>query len=138
MGKKKFSWVSDPQGISGGGFSISLSVEDMMKIGKLLIQKGSYQSKQIVSSEWIEQAVTPFKDTENSELGTYGYGYQFWTFKSNSTESSFDYYCAAGLFGQYIFVVPKLNMVVVAKAQLQADNQTFPQVYFEEFLHGLS
>ncbi|QOR66434.1 serine hydrolase [Cytobacillus suaedae] len=138
LGINKFTWVSDPQRISGGGFSISLSVEDMMKIGKLLIQEGSYQSKEIVSTEWIKQAVTPFKDVETSEFGTYGYGYQFWTFTSNGTGSGLDYYCAAGLFGQYIFVVPKLNMIAVAKAQLQADNQTLPKVYFEEFLRGLT
>lgn len=134
LGISKYTWVSDPQGIHGGGFSISLNLGDMIKIGSLLLNEGKYQSKSVVSSDWIMQTVTPYKQVEEASNGTYGYGYQLWTFQSENLENPIDYYYASGLFGQYIIIVPKLEIVAVAKSHLQGDNQSLPRIYFEEFL----
>ncbi|CAG9606807.1 serine hydrolase domain-containing protein [Pseudoneobacillus rhizosphaerae] len=137
LGVNKYLWVKDPQGIHGGGFSISLNLEDMMKIGTLLLNKGNYSSNQLISSNWIEQSASTYNHVETAPSGIYGYGYQLWTFESFHTENPMDYYYANGLFGQNIFVVPKLEMVAVTKSQLQNDNQSLPRQFFEEFLQGL-
>lgn len=46
----------------------------------------------------------------------------------------FDYYYANGLFGQYIFIVPKLNIMAVVKSHLQDEQQSAPRLFFEELL----
>jgi CubicO group peptidase (beta-lactamase class C family) len=133
LGIHKYIWVSDPQGIDGGGFSISLSLEDLMKIGHLLLNKGNYSSRQLISPQWLEQSTLPYKEVEASENGTYGYGYQIWTCQSSS-DNRIDYYYASGLYGQYIFVAPALQIVAVAKSQLPYEHQSIPRQLFESYL----
>ncbi|GKV54877.1 6-aminohexanoate-dimer hydrolase [Sporosarcina sp. NCCP-2222] len=133
LGIHKYIWVKDPQGINGGGFSLSLNVEDMVKIGLLFLKEGRFNSKQIISSNWLHQAKTPYKQFETEREGTAGYGYQLWTYKS--TINPIDYYYANGLYGQYIFIVPKLNMIAVAKSHLQDDQQqSAPRLFFDEII----
>ncbi|MUK87832.1 serine hydrolase [Ornithinibacillus sp. L9] len=137
LGINKYSWRSDPQGIYEGGFSLSMNIDDMMKIGLLFLNNGRYNAKQIISPIWVSQSTSAYKNVGFSEYGTYGYGFQLWTFESNKTKDSIDYYYANGIFGQYIFVVPKLNIVAVAKSQLQDNRKHLPKLYFEEYLRSL-
>lgn len=132
LGINKYTWQRDPQGINGGGFSISLNLEDMVKIGLLFLNEGRFNSNQVISSNWIIQAKSPYKQTTITKEGTYGYGYQLWTYENTNT--LIDYYYANGIFGQYIFIVPKLNIMVVAKSQLRNDQQSAPGLFFEELL----
>lgn len=137
LGIKKYLWVKDPQGVHGGGFSMSMNTEDMIKIGLLLLQNGKFGTKQVVSTEWVTQSQTPNKYTNSSEKGKYGYGYQMWTYTSTVPKNSIDYYYANGIFGQYIFVVSKLNLVAAVKSHLSGENQSLPRKYFEEFLQNI-
>jgi CubicO group peptidase (beta-lactamase class C family) len=137
LGINKFIWVADPQGTHGGGFSLSLNLEDMLKIGTLLRNKGNYSSKQIVSAQWIIASSATNKQVESTPNGNYGYGYQLWTYEGVQADKPIEYYYASGLFGQYIFIVPNLEIVAVVKSQLQQDYQSLPRVYFEEFLQVL-
>lgn len=137
LGIKKYTWLRDPQGINGGGFSISLNLEDMVKLGLLFLNEGRFNSIQVISSNWLNQAKRPYKQFETSKEGTYGYGYQLWTYENNNTNTPIDYYYANGIFGQYIFIVPKLNIMAVAKSHLQNDQQSAPRIFFEELLGSL-
>ncbi len=137
IGVNKYIWVTDPQGNNGGGFSLSLSLEDMMKVGSLLLNRGKFSNQQMISTSWLEEAQRPHKQVETVEFGTYGYGYQFWTFRSSGLGKPINYYCASGLFGQYIFIVPEFQIVAVVKSRLQDEDQSLPRKFFEEFLRQL-
>lgn len=137
LGIKNYNWIKDPQGIHGGGFSVSLNIEDMMRIGLLLLQDGKFANNQVVSSDWIRQTQTSNISIDSSENGEYGYGCQIWTFKSNTLHKPIDYFYANGIFGQYIFIVPKLNIVAVAKSQLQSEKQSLPGLFFQDFLRSI-
>ena len=136
LGINKYIWVKDPQGIHGGGFSISLNVEDMVKLGLLLLNEGQFNSKQVISSDWLLQAKRPYKQVETTKDGTIGYGYQLWTYEDTNSNDPIDYYYASGLYGQKIFIVPKLNIMAVAKSHLQDDQQSAPRLFFEELLRS--
>jgi len=87
---------------------IELRPRDMMKLGQLYLQEGSWNGKEIVSKAWVNES-TSTKIAASSGLG---YGYFWWTrdFKwKGKTVSSF---FAWGYGGQYIFVVPELKLVV--------------------------
>ncbi|MEO4054770.1 serine hydrolase [Solibacillus sp. CAU 1738] len=134
LGINKYTWQKDPQGIYEGGFSISLNLEDMVKIGLLFLNEGRFNSNQVISSNWLIQAKRPYKQTTITKEGIYGYGYQLWTYENTNTNTSIDYYYANGIYGQYIFIVPKLNIMAVAKSQLRSDQQSAPRLFFEELL----
>ncbi len=126
----------DPQGIHGGGFSMSLNLEDMVKIGLLFLNEGRFNSHQVISSNWLLQAKKTYKEVKTTVEGTYGYGFQLWTYEKTNTNTNtpIDYYYANGIFGQYIFIVPKLNIMAVTKSHLQNDQQSAPRLFFEELL----
>lgn len=136
LGIKKYIWVKDPQGIHEGGFSISLNLEDMVKFGFLLLNEGQCKSNQVVSSNWIHEAKKPYKQFEAEEDRTAGYGYQLWTCEITNSNTKIEYYYANGLYGQYIFIVPKLNIMAVAKSYLQDDQSSAPKLFFEELLRS--
>ncbi|PJO42870.1 serine hydrolase [Lysinibacillus xylanilyticus] len=134
LGIKKYIWVKDPQGTHEGGFSISLNLEDMVKFGFLLLNEGQFKSIQVVSSNWIHEAKKPNKQFQAEEDRTFGYGYQLWTCEITNSNSKIEYYYANGLYGQYIFIVPKLNIMAVAKSYLQDEQSSVPKLFFEELL----
>lgn len=65
-----------------------------------------------------------------------GYGYQLWTCEITNSNNKIEYYYANGLYGQYIFIVPKLNIMAVAKSYLQDDQSSAPKLFFEELLRS--
>ncbi len=50
------TWETSPQGISAGGFGLSVRTEDIARFGQLFLQKGKWQGKQLVPQAWVEAA----------------------------------------------------------------------------------
>ncbi len=89
---------------TGAGYSATL--RDFARIGKMMLNNGSINGHQIVSPEWIKLS-TKSVGPENDTYGPGGYGYQWWTVADS------DGYSAIGLQGQFIYVNPTTNTVVV-------------------------
>lgn len=99
-------WDRDPQGRYLGGNNMSLRPRDMLKFGQLFLDGGSYGGRQLVPESWIRQSWTT---VGNSPWNGHGYGYLWWT----DTWGGERAYFAWGYGGQYIVVVPALDLVVV-------------------------
>lgn len=67
----KVEWYKDNKGVYKGADGIRLTVQDMEKIGLLMLQKGKWNGKQIVSEKWIAQAIFPHFSTYK-QIGDYG------------------------------------------------------------------
>lgn len=100
-----FYWEECPKGHTKGGWGLYLCCEDMLKIGNLYLQQGMYNDKQIVSKEWIKEAVKIRKSTP-TELGDFDYGYHIWISRDKSC------YLINGMFGQNVFCFPKNNVCI--------------------------
>jgi CubicO group peptidase (beta-lactamase class C family) len=92
-----------------------LTPRDMAKIGQLCLQRGIWNGSQIISEDWMNESSAPHIQIPPSQnpmpqLIT-GYGYLWWTgsFSTGNTRV----YFAAGFGGQYIFVFPTSDLVVV-------------------------
>lgn len=98
---------TDPQGNCDGGNGFSMSLRDMAKFGQLFLQGGVWEGKQVIPKGWVEDS-TALQFKRNT--GSADYGYQWWvrTFGAGQYPAFF----AQGHFGQYIFVVPALELVV--------------------------
>ncbi|MFX1415433.1 MAG: serine hydrolase domain-containing protein [Promethearchaeota archaeon] len=98
-------WYRDQNGYYSAGGGLSMRPRDMAKFGHLFLNNGTWDNQQILPAEWVEKSVqTSFIFSEYS-----GYGYQWWT---NPTDAA-SVYSAQGYAGQFIFVIPSLDMVVV-------------------------
>jgi CubicO group peptidase (beta-lactamase class C family) len=110
LGIAEHSWEADKQGINIGGAGLSLTPQDMLKIGQLYLNKGVYNGVRVVSENWIEKASTYKITTNGVEPFGPGYGYFWWV----GNDGKHGYSFANGYGGQFIVVVPDLKLIVVA------------------------
>ncbi|WP_444998547.1 serine hydrolase domain-containing protein [Aliikangiella sp. IMCC44359] len=85
---------------------------DMLKFGLLYLQQGKYNGLQIVSRKWIESSTTP-QYFFNQKSNLLGYGFYWWVKVFKVGDATVLGYYGAGNGGQYIFVFPEINMVIV-------------------------
>lgn len=84
------------------------NARDFARIGKLFLQRGQWNGRQVVSEAYVAQSVTPALITDNG-LPNKVYGYQWWL----TEQSGQKVFYARGILGQYIFVIPALDLVAV-------------------------
>lgn len=116
LGIRNYTWDSDRTGIPIGGWGLKLTSRDMAKLGFLYLHQGAWDGKQLVSAQWIETATQKHVETDDGQLG---YGYQWWIYPS------LEAYTALGRYGQMIFVIPSLNLVIVTTADLESHDEIF-------------
>jgi CubicO group peptidase (beta-lactamase class C family) len=99
-------WQADPQGIYFGGNDMYLTPRDMLRFGTLYLNGGVANGRQIVPRAWIDSS---FAARTSSPFNGNRYGYGWWT----RSAQGYDVRYAWGYGGQFIFVVPELQLVVV-------------------------
>jgi CubicO group peptidase (beta-lactamase class C family) len=97
---------------------LRLRPRDAAKIGQLVLNKGAWNGKQIVSAKWIEQSVTPRFQALGYFGGLFYYGQQWWMGRTLSGDKDVKWIAGVGLGGQRIFIVPELDLVVMTTSGL--------------------
>lgn len=85
---------------------------DYARFGQLVLNKGIWNGKQIVSESYIKAATSPasyLKDPKEEGNPVDFYGYQYWMFN----EQGHEVVAQNGLFGQYVFIIRDKNAIVV-------------------------
>lgn len=82
---------------------------DFAKIGKLVLDSGIWEGKQIVSKEFLHEMLTPNLIKDQFGAQTDYYGLQWWMMKYKGHQV----YYARGILGQYIAVVPDEKIIMV-------------------------
>ncbi|MEM6415270.1 MAG: serine hydrolase [Pseudomonadota bacterium] len=98
-----------------GGSTVMMRPLAMAKIGQLVLNRGRWQGKQIISADWIEESTSVQALT--FEISEFGYGYSWWIRKLLSSGDD-DVWCiwARGLGNQNIVIIPAYNLVVAVGA----------------------
>ena len=116
LGITSYEWLTFPNapGMAVASSLLYLRPRDMGKIGQMVLQQGMWDGRQVVSAAWIEQSTAealPISMDMGPAIEPDGYGFQWWrgTFTNADTDAVF----AAGWGGQFIFILPELNTVVV-------------------------
>ena len=101
----------------------------MAKIGKLLLNRGIWDGRQIVSSEWVDESTAP-----HSRWGELQYGYLWWIIDEEARS-----FAALGDGGNAIYVNPAKNLVVAIASLFKPtakDRIKFIKQYVEAGLEG--
>jgi CubicO group peptidase (beta-lactamase class C family) len=111
LGISDYSWMRFPRvntlTFASGG--LYLRPRDMAKFGLLYLQKGLWGGNQIISEEWVDESTR-----KHIAIDSYwDYGYQWWLRTYHASSRDYKSFAARGWGGQYIFVFPSLEMVVV-------------------------
>ena len=105
FGDNVSGWIHDPQGISTGGWGLTLSPRDMARFGSLYLNQGMWGEEKIISSKWIRDSIEAHSDN---------YGYLWWIIK----EQNLEIHAALGTGGNGIWCIPEKNMIVTVVADL--------------------
>jgi N-acyl-D-amino-acid deacylase len=102
-------------------YPIFLTTRDMARIGLLMLHNGNWNGKQIVPRDWVAKStgiITPVTQLNPSIIrrNRVGYGYLWWIFDGPWNTGPYEgAYTGMGAVGQYITVIPKLDLVVAHK-----------------------
>ena len=113
------SWSLDREkdGLEKTFCCINATSRDYAKIGRLFLNKGSWNGKQILSQDWVEQS-TKIDTTSGS---SHFYQYQWWLPTSSGD------FLAQGILGQYIYVNPNKNLIIVRLGKSE-NNQDWQEI----------
>ena len=119
LGIAPVQW-SRVKGDTDAGGGLRLRPRDMAKIGQLVLAGGRWNGRQIVSKEWIATSTAPkIKAVADGFNGSYGYLWWLARYRINGRE--IDCVAAQGRGGQYIRIVPELDLVVAVTAGYYQD-----------------
>jgi CubicO group peptidase (beta-lactamase class C family) len=136
LGIEAHRWATGPDGSTEVEGSHWLRPRDMAKLGYLYSQKGKWNGKQVLSENWIRES-TSIQAPRDGERG-HDYGYLWWEEQIPAGNRTVKVFYADGRGGQYIFVVPELDLVCALTAG-NYDSHTLsklPREFFKAYVLG--
>jgi CubicO group peptidase (beta-lactamase class C family) len=102
-------------------YHMHLSTRDMARVGYVMLRHGEWDGRTIVPRSWVRRIVTPVTRVHEMNppalrKGPFGYGYLWWVWDGEWARDAYDgAYTGIGAIGQFITVLPRLDMVVAHK-----------------------
>lgn len=130
MGIEEAVWLQDRDGNNTGGWGLYLKAGDMAKLGRLLLNYGQWEGRQLIPEWFMREATAKQIETyRNPGMGwPYGYGYQFWRYPE-------DTFGCFGVFGQLIVCDPKRDLYVTTTGGCtEQENQRLLRIIMETII----
>jgi CubicO group peptidase (beta-lactamase class C family) len=131
LGIRVAKWDATPLGVSLGGFGLSLTTEDIARLGQLYLQKGEWDGKRVLPAEWVAAATARQVSNGSNPASDWdqGYGYQFWRCRHGA-------YRGDGAHGQNCIVIPDEDAVVAITSGVR-DLQAVLNLVWEHLLPAM-
>ena len=139
-GDKWYRGFPDALPHTGGG--LLMRTQDLARVGYLVLRRGRWNGTQIVPETWITESTRP-RVTPTYRLGgrTSSYGYLWWLYTlagGPPDASSADVVIAAsGAQGQWLFMVPKYDLVVAINAGIVSGPDPALDILFNDILPAM-
>lgn len=127
----------------GGDYSLSvhlayyytMSTRDMARLGYLMLRRGNWNGEQVIPEWWVDHSLhlwTPAIERNPASARTSGIGYSYLWWIREVPESSPYYgsYAAHGAGGQYVMVVPRLDLVLAHKTNSSGTSLSVSRTQF--------
>src|SRR6266446_5441915 len=111
LGVQTVAWEPLDRGTVNGGSGIALRARDLLKFGQLFLQRGWSGNASVVPESWVDSVTRPQLSwrTAVGPLRQVTYGMLWWV-----SDASPEAFFAWGYGGQFVYVVPSSDLVVVA------------------------
>jgi CubicO group peptidase (beta-lactamase class C family) len=131
LGIEHPTWEVSPQGVSTGGYGLSVRTEDIAKFGQLYLRKGEWDGERLVPAAWVEAATARQTSNGSNPKSDWdqGYGYQFWRCRHGA-------YRGDGAFGQFCIVLPEQDAVIAITSGVK-DMQSVLNLVWDKLLPAL-
>jgi CubicO group peptidase (beta-lactamase class C family) len=128
LGIDNVTWQKDNLGIAKGGWGVKMTPRDMAKLGYLYLNQGRWDGRQIIPNAWIKASTTRYLQVpEPLEPWDLHMGYLWWLHEDGL-------YAAHGMKGQFIYVIPKFDLVVVITANIPDDRFAQAQMLIRDYI----
>lgn len=102
-------WLESPGGIEVGGSGFSATLRDYGRFGQFLLNEGVVNGAPVLLDGWVKRASQP-NIISGEEVE---YGFMLWPEMNAQGSIHEEAYEAVGIFGQFIYVNPRENVVIV-------------------------
>jgi len=109
-------------------YHIYLSTRDMAKVGQLMLNRGKWKDKQVISEFWVVKSTTPVTsqkevaqryDNQGGQMPDFSYSYMWWNFDEFNGDKRYKgAFMASGYGGQFILVIPEMKLVIAHKSNV--------------------
>jgi CubicO group peptidase (beta-lactamase class C family) len=106
IGMGPVEWWRDASGSTVTYCCLDTPTREFARFGLLYLRGGNWDGRQVVPASWVEESTSPNRAYE-------GYGFQWWLTGRTNPDLPAEVFSARGHDGQYIYVVPSLDLVVV-------------------------
>jgi CubicO group peptidase (beta-lactamase class C family) len=117
LGFSLAKWATDPQGIYFGGNEMLMTPRQMVAFGELYLNDGKVGERQLIPKAWVEKADDGVGRSRWGSDREYGHG--FWIRDFGGVKS----YYAWGYGGQFIFVIPDRDLVIVTTSRADVSRE---------------
>jgi CubicO group peptidase (beta-lactamase class C family) len=124
LGATEATWEISREGITKGGWGLSLSTDSLARFGRLLLQRGEWEGRQLIPAGWIDAATSKQVPNDNQDNPDWqqGYGFQFWRGRNGT-------YRGDGAFGQYCLIFPEHDTALIVTSASQNMQATLDVVW---------
>lgn len=125
-------WNRNALGYNTGGWGFEMTPRDMAKFGYLYLNNGNWDGEQVIPAEWVRESRRSQIDLGDSPIPpfrNYGYGYLWWT----TSLGGHPVYYALGHGGQFIYILPTLDMIVVITERMEINRFGDPAEIIKDY-----
>jgi CubicO group peptidase (beta-lactamase class C family) len=119
LGISEYRWERYDDGTICTHGNIFMKPRDMAKIGQMMLNRGQWKDKTIVSGIWVDESTKAY--TSGNVIYGSGYADHWWVGNTIINDQIVDAFYAAGKGGQYIFVVPALDLVSIITSKFNGN-----------------
>lgn len=128
IGITNYRWSTNVDGLPAAGSLSYMTSRDMLKLGALIINKGQWNGKQLISAKFLADAKSKVtKATEDWHPDNFNYGYFFYQTNITVGDKSYDANIAWGGGGQHLVTIEELDLVIAITGHDRKD-KIFTQV----------
>lgn len=118
LGIAKVEWHRDAKRVPYAASGLRMAPRDMAKIGRMMLQDGRWEGRQVVPAAWVKASIQPHAQVDpDPKCGT-RYGYFWWLYAGCQLTPPQPWAAAVGNGGQRIVLVPERDLVLVMTSGL--------------------
>ena len=124
MGITNYGWQDDISGLPKSAAGSSMRSRDMLKWGLLTMNGGKWQGEQLIPEKYVAKAI----DRIHTNQSKTSYGFFWWRADMQVGDTQYDCISGRGAGGQFILMLPELELIVVVTSHNKGMGKTLATV----------